>query len=239
MRLQKFLSRAGVASRRAAEELMIQGRVRVNGEPAVEFGIQVDPVKDRVEVDGKVVRIAAEPRWIMLHKPEGVVTTRTDPQGRRTVYDLLDPADRALPYVGRLDMDTDGLLLFTNQGDLMHALLHPSSEIPREYRVVVGGVPDREALAALRAGVELGDGLAQAEEVRVLKRLAGDRGALLSVVIREGRKREVRRMFDAIGHSVRQLTRVAFGPLRLSGVEKGEWRPLTGEEVKALKRAVR
>lgn len=238
MRLQKFLSRAGVASRRAAEELMIQGRVRVNGTPAVELGVQVDPARDRVEVDGRRVRVEA-PRWILLNKPAGVLTTRSDPQGRRTVYELLDPADRSLPYVGRLDMETEGLLLFTNQGDEMHALLHPSTEIPREYRVVVGGVPTADTLDILRRGIELEDGFARAHDVRFIREVEGGRGALLEIVILEGRKREVRRMFDAVGHSVRELTRVRFGPLRLSGVSPGEWRELTPEEVKALKRAAR
>jgi 23S rRNA pseudouridine2605 synthase len=238
MRLQKFLSRAGVASRRAAEELMIQGRVRVNGAPAIELGVRVDPSKDRVEVDGRQVRVDA-PRWILLNKPAGVLTTRSDPQGRRTVYDLLDPMDRSLPYLGRLDMDTEGLLLFTNQGDDMHALVHPSSEIPREYRVVVGGVTTIETLRLLRRGIELEDGLARAHDVRFIREVDNGRGAVLEVVILEGRKREVRRMFDALGHSVRELTRVRFGPLRLSGVERGEWRELTPDEVKALKRAAR
>lgn len=217
---------------------MIQGRVRVNGTPAVELGLQVDPGKDRVEVDGRRVRIES-PRWILLNKPSGVLTTRSDPQGRRTVYDLLDPADRALPYLGRLDMETEGLLIFTNQGDEMHALLHPSTEIPREYRVVVGGVPTTETLDLLRRGVELEDGFARAHDVRFIREVEGGRGALLEIVILEGRKREVRRMFDAVGHSVRELTRVRFGPLRLSGVKPGEWRELTPEEVRALKRAAR
>jgi len=236
MRLQKFLSRAGVSSRRAAEELMIQGRVRVNGIPAVELGLQVDPESDRVEVDGRPVRIEG-PRWILLHKPAGVLTTRSDPQGRRTVYDHLDPRDRALPYVGRLDQDTEGLLLFSNEGDLVHSLLHPSSQIPREYRVMVGGVPDPEVLDRLREGVELEDGIARAHDLRFVKVLEGGKGAVLEIVITEGRKREVRRMFDAIGHSVRQLSRVRFGPLRLTGVAPGEWRELRPEEVKALRRA--
>jgi 23S rRNA pseudouridine2605 synthase len=238
MRLQKFLSRAGVASRRAAEELMIQGRVRVNGTPAVELGIQVDPTVDRVEVDGRPVRIEAT-RWILLNKPAGVLTTRSDPQGRPTVYDLLDPRDRSLPYVGRLDMDTEGLLLFTNEGDDMNALLHPSSEIPREYRVVVGGVPNVETLDLLRRGIELEDGVARAHDVRFVKEVEKGLGAVLEIVILEGKKREVRRMFDAVGHSVRELARVRFGPLRLSGVQVGEWRELTSDEVKALKRAAR
>lgn len=215
---------------------MIQGRVRINGVPAVELGVQVDPAKDRVEVDGRVVSLE-HTRWIMLNKPAGVVTTREDPQGRPTVYDFLDPKDRVLPYVGRLDMDTEGLLLFTNQGDLMNDLLHPSSEIPREYLAVVGGVPDSATLDLLRRGVELEDGFAQAHDVRFVRALEKGKGAVLEIVILEGRKREVRRMFDAVGHSVRELTRVRFGPLRLSGVRPGEWRYLTPDEIRSLKRA--
>ncbi len=236
MRLQKFLSRAGVTSRREAERLMAEGRVWVNGKRTVELGSRVNPSADCVEVDGRPVRLAP-PRWIMLNKPRGVLTSRRDPRGRRTVYSLLDPADRTLPYVGRLDRDTEGLLLFTNEGDLHHLLLHPSTGILRRYRVAVEGVPDRKSLQDLEKGVELDDGIAKAEQVRVVRvRDKGD-GTVVSLALREGRKREVRRLMAAVGLKVRRLRRVRFGPVSLKGVSAGEWRELDEDEVRALHRA--
>jgi pseudouridine synthase len=219
--------------------MIVEGRVRVNGAPVTELGTRVDPSHDRIEVDGRVVAAAEETRWVLLHKPAGIVTTRRDPQGRPTVYSLLAPADRGLRYVGRLDLDTEGLLLFTNDGDLLHALTHPSSEIPREYRVEVGGVPSEETLESLRSGIQLEDGPARADRVRVEETLSGGRGALLSLVIREGRKREVRRMLEAVGHSVRRLRRVAFGPIGLGKLEAGKSRVLSPAEIGALRSAIR
>jgi 23S rRNA pseudouridine2605 synthase len=214
---------------------MAQGRVRVNGERAVTPGTKVDPDRDRVEVDGRTVRWAP-PRWILLNKPRGTMTTRKDPRGRPTVYGLLPPEHRRLRYVGRLDRNTEGLLLFTNDGDALHALLHPSSEVPREYRAWVRGMPEKRTLDALARGVELEDGPARAEEVRVLKRAEG-KGALIGLVLREGRKREVRRLLEAVGHPVRGLRRIRFGPLELGGLAPGEWRELDSGEVRALRRA--
>ncbi len=236
MRLQKYLSRAGVASRREAEELILQGRVRVNGERVTRLGTRVDPAADRIEVDGQEVESRAL-RWILLHKPPGYITTRDDPEGRATVYSLLDPADRALSYVGRLDRDTEGLLLFTNEGDLLHALLHPSSELPREYRAEVVGRPTRVAVTRLERGVELEDGLARAEQVRILEATGAERGTL-SLVLREGRKREVRRLLAAVDHPVLRLVRVRFGPLELGNLTRGSWRELLPEEVEGLRDAV-
>ncbi len=237
VRLQKFLSRAGVASRREAERLMAQGRVRVNGKPITTLGSRVNPGADRVELDGR--RVAIQPyRWIMLNKPRGTITTRRDPRGRRTVYRHLAPADQELRYVGRLDRDTEGLLLFTNEGDLHHLLTHPSSGISREYRLTVEGFPARSALHLLEEGVVLEDGVARAQSVRVLQGPRVDGGdTVLSLVLREGRKREVRRLLDAVGHPVRRLRRVRFGPIRLAGMRPGEWRELGKEEIRALRRA--
>ncbi len=238
IRLQKFLSRAGVASRRTSEGLILQGRVRVNGERVTELGTKVDPAVDRVEVDGEVVR--REPaRWVLLHKPRGVVSTLRDPQRRPTVYSLLSPGDRTLRYVGRLDLDTEGLLLFTNEGETLHRLTHPSTGIEREYRVGVVGVPDRDKVAALAQGVELADGPARAEDVRIVRILPRGKGAILALTLREGRKREVRRMIEAIGHEVHRLRRVRFGPLRLGDLKPGEWRELTPAEIRELRDAVR
>jgi pseudouridine synthase len=237
MRLNKFLSRAGVASRRAADEMLVRGRVRVNGETIRTPGISVDPETDRVEVDGVPVRIEPE-RWILLNKPRGVLTTRRDVRGRRTVYSLLDPDDQSLPYVGRLDRDTQGLLLFTNDGDLANRLMHPSSEVEREYRALVDGVVTRETVGRLTTGVELDDGPARAERVRVKMEPGGAR-SVVSLVVREGRKREIRRLFEAVGHPVHRLKRVALGPLRLGSLGAGKWRELSTGEVSALRALAR
>jgi len=234
MRLQKFLSRAGVASRRQAEGLMAQGRVRVNGRVVVTPGVSVRPDADRVEVDGRRVRLEPQ-RWILLNKPRGTLTTRKDPQGRPTVYSLLPDDARSLKYVGRLDRNTEGLLLFTNDGDAIHGLLHPSSQVPRQYRAWVRGVPSERTLARLATGVVLEDGPARAQEPRVL-RASEEKGAIMSLVLREGRKREVRRLLKAVGHPVRRLRRVRFGPLGLGDLPVGQWRELSPEEVQVLRR---
>jgi 23S rRNA pseudouridine2605 synthase len=239
MRLQKFLSRAGVASRRAGEDLIRAGRVRVNGAVVTELGTRVG-AGDRVEVDGRRVVLEA-PRWVMLHKPAGHVTTRSDPQGRPTVYDLLPAELAGLYHVGRLDQDSEGLLLLTNEGDVANHLLHPSREVDRVYRVDVVGSPTRATLGRLRSGVELEDGVARAVRAEVILRHgSGERAhARLRVVIREGRKREVRRIFEALGHPVRRLVRERLGPIALGGLPPGEWRDLTPEEVDALRSAAR
>lgn len=236
MRLQKFLSRAGVASRRRAEELVREGRVEVNGHVVTRPGVTVDAAADRVTVDGREVR-ARLPAWILLHKPPGYLTTRWDPRRRRTVYELLPEQLRALAYVGRLDRLSEGLLLLTNQGETAHRLAHPSTGIEREYRVLVAGEPGRRALARLVAGVALEDGTARAVRARLLGR--GRRGTWVSVVLREGRKREVRRLFEAIGLAVLRLVRVRYGPVRLGKLPRGDWRELSPNEVRALRRAVR
>ncbi len=237
IRLQKFLSRAGVASRREAERLMIEGRVRVNGTPVTTFGSRVTPGEDRVELDGRRVELRPY-RWIMLNKPRGTITTRRDTRGRRTVYRHLAPFDRELRYVGRLDRETEGLLLFTNEGDVHHTLTHPSSGVSREYRVTVEGSPSRAVVRLLEDGVALDDGVARAENVRVLQAPRADgAAAALSLVLREGRKREVRRLLEAVGHPVLRLRRIGFGPIRLTGVRSGQWRELGKDEIRALRRA--
>jgi 23S rRNA pseudouridine2605 synthase len=235
MRLQKFLSRAGVASRREAERMIVAGRVRVNGSVAAELGTKVDPTRDRVELDGRQVGLAAA-RWIVLNKPRGVLTTRRDPGGRPTVYGLLPPDSKGLRYVGRLDRDTEGLLVFTNAGDLIHALTHPSTGVVRRYLARVTGVPSSTTLEQLRTGVDLEDGPARFEDVALVREITGG-GALLRLALREGRKREVRRALEAVGHRVRRLRRIAFGPLRLGDLEPGAWRELHPEEIGLLTKA--
>jgi len=233
VRIQKLLSRAGVASRRQAEALIAQGRVRVNGEVVTQPGVTVDPDWDVVEVDGRRV-VETAPRWILLNKPLGYLTTRSDVRGRRTVYDLLPPELRELSHVGRLDKDTEGLLLLTNQGDDANRLLHPSGRVEREYEVGVVGVPDAATLRRLEEGVELEDGPARAAAARFRGRERS--GAVLKLVLLEGRKREVRRLMDEVGHPVRWLRRVRFGPQRLGDLALGAWRDLGPQEVAELVR---
>jgi 23S rRNA pseudouridine2605 synthase len=227
VRLAKYLAHAGVASRRAAERLIADGRVTVDGtqvtDPARDVGAQHD-----VRFDGRPVRAEAHAVYA-LNKPAGVVSTAHDPHGRPTVVQLVPSAQRLYP-VGRLDADTTGLILLTNDGELAHKLTHPSFEVPRTYRAHVRHPPVTEpALRALREGVELEDGPTAPAKVR---RLAADR---LEMTIHEGRKRQVRRMCEAVGHPVRALERVAFGPLRLGALEPGEHRRLTPAEVERLR----
>ncbi len=232
IRLQKFLSRAGRASRREAETLIGAGRVAVNGVVVTELGTRVVPGLDTVELDGTPA-VLSEIRWLAYHKPAGVLTTRRDPHGGRTVYDELPPDAAELRYVGRLDRDTTGLLLLTNDGDVANALLHPSGEVEREYRAMVVGEPDRGTLRRLMAGIELEDGPARASHAWV------ERGegswSIVGVVVTEGRKREVRRMLETVEHPARELVRVRFGPIELGDLAVGAWRPLTENECGRLK----
>lgn len=232
VRLQKHLSRAGVASRRAAEAMIEAGRVRVNGEVVRELGTRIDADRDRVEVDGRAVVIAPV-QWVALNKPRGYVCTRRDPQGRRTIYDLLPAAMRALFTVGRLDADSEGLLLLTNDGDAANRLLHPRYAVRREYVAVVDGQPDADVVERLEGGVELEDGPARAEAVKL--GVAED-GATVALTLTEGRKREVRRMLAAVGHSVRALRRVRYDGISLGELEPGRWRRLEPREVMRIDR---
>jgi 23S rRNA pseudouridine2605 synthase len=228
MRLAKYLANAGVASRRASEDIVRAGRVTVGGEtvkdPARDVGRD-----DAVAVDGKPVAQARTERVVYaLNKPAGVVSTARDPQGRPTVVTMVPQTERLYP-VGRLDIDTTGLILLTNEGDLAHRLTHPSFEVEKTYRAVVSGPPVREPeLQALRDGVELDDGRTAPARV---KRVSAD---TIEITIHEGRKRQVKRMCEAVGHPVKRLERVAFGPLALGELPRGRWRKLSAGEVEAL-----
>jgi 23S rRNA pseudouridine2605 synthase len=212
---------------------MEQGRVRVNGEVVTSFATRVDPERDVIEVDGRPVTARQRVRWIAFHKPADAITTRTDKHAGRTVYDILPAELRPLHYVGRLDKDTEGLLLLSNDGDVTHGLTHPSSEVEREYHAGVAGQPTQDVLARLTLGVELHDGPARAVRAR---RLADEpEGGVLALVLAEGRNREVRRLLEAVGHPVRWLRRVRFGPIRLGDLPRGEWRELGEDEVDALR----
>jgi pseudouridine synthase len=237
MRLQRFLSQAGVASRRAGEELIRAGRVRVNGKVVTELGVRVDPATDQVEVDGSPVAAAA-PVWIALHKPSGYVVSRHDPQGRPTIYDLIPAQYAGLFHVGRLDFESEGLILLTNEGTVAHRLLHPSYGMDRVYDVGVRGRLSDETIAQLLAGVELEEGPARAVAIQ-RRPVPGPRADRVMVTMREGRKRVVRRLFDAVGHPVLRLVRRRFGPIELGRLKSGAWRHLSHREVTALRRGWR
>lgn len=233
MRLHKFLSRAGVASRRASERLIAEGRVRVDGEVVTLQGTRVDPDRSLVEVDGARVEIPAT-EWVLLHKPVLTVSTRSDPRGRRTVYDLLAPEHEGLFHVGRLDVMSEGVLLFTNDGDLARDLLHPSRATPRRYEVLVEPPVPPDLARKLEQGVELDDGPARAEAVEIRRTRDGTR-LIVGMTLKEGRNREIRRIFQALDVRIRRLRRVSFGPVELGSLPSGEWRRLDPGEIEALR----
>lgn len=236
VRLQKLLAQAGVASRRAVEELIREGRVTVNGARAV-LGQRADPATDRIEIDGRLVRLDQDKKYLVLNKPQGVVTSATDPEGRKTVMDLVGEEARIFP-VGRLDMATEGLLLLTNDGELAHRMTHPSFEIAKTYVAEVKGSVGRGALRKLSEGVKIDAGRpAKATRARVLDSLKGaDRRTVVELTVHEGRKHVVRRMLEVLGYPVVRLTRTAVGPLRLGRLAPGSYRNLDDAEIEALYR---
>lgn len=230
-RLQKILARAGLGSRRACEELIRQGRVTVNGQIA-SLGQKADPAQDRIAVDQQPVRGRQEFTYIALYKPPGVVSTVRDTHGRPTVIDLVESAVRLYP-VGRLDLESAGLILLTDDGELAQLLMHPRYEHSKAYHVRVTGYPDQEILRQWQQGVELDDQRTAPAHVTVLRREQGC--TWLELVIREGRKRQVRRVAELLGHPVQELVRVRIGPLLLGNLRPGEWRHLSAQEVAELK----
>ena len=237
-RLQKILSASGVASRRASEQMILEGRVMVNGETVRELGTKADPAKDVIKVDGRRIKTEVVHRYIALYKPKGYVTTRKDPEGRRTVMDLIGEGDYIYP-VGRLDYDSEGLLLMMSDGDLAARLMHPRHEVDKEYEVIVMGAPDPRALEKLRKGVFIEGGRTSPARVHVGTTVKGARPTtLLTVTIHEGRNRQVRKMCSAVGLPVRDLRRIRMGPITIGRLKPGQWRDLTPAEVKRLKTAV-
>ena len=244
-RLQKVLAHAGVASRRACEQLIADGRVSVDGVTVTEAGVRVDPLTQEIRVDGSRILTNPELITLMLHKPAGVVTTMEDPEGRPTVAqygrDYLAehpelPDSLRLVHVGRLDTETEGLLLLSNDGELSHRLMHPSFEIAKTYVAIVEGQVEAWVPRKLRRGIELEDGEAKADRVTVKD--SGPRGSIVEITLHSGKNRIVRRMLDAVGHPVTRLARTRLGPLRLGNLRPGQTRPLSGEEIAALQQEV-
>jgi pseudouridine synthase len=233
-RIQKILAKAGVASRREAERMVIEGRVSVNGKIVGTLGFKADPSKDRIKVDGK--RLAPfEPKVILLlNKPRGYLSTVKDPKGRPTVMDLLKNVKWRIYPVGRLDFDAEGLLLLTNDGELAHRLSHPRFSIPKTYLVKVSGVPEEKKLIRLRRGVMLEDGEARAVSCSLIREK--EKNSWVRVVVTEGRNHLVKRMFSTIGHPVLKLKRIEYGPIQLRDLPFGQCRTLTPEEVGKLKK---
>lgn len=231
-RLQKLIARAGICSRREAEKLITAGRVKVDGQIVRELGAKANP-NQKISVDGKLLTFDAEKIYLMLNKPRGYVSTAHDERGRKTVLDLLGEnfSERVYP-VGRLDLNSEGLILLTNDGDLTNALIHPRYEVSKTYRVKISGDVTEEKLDRLRAGVELDDGLTAPAEIYLLDK------DLVEVTIHEGRNRQVRRMFAAVGCDVKRLRRIKFAGLTLEGLKVGKWRELTAAEVSELKGAL-
>ena len=232
IRLQKLLAQSGVASRRKCEELMLDGLVEVDGEVVTRLGTKVDPRTAVIRVDGKRLPPVSPNVYLVLNKPRGVVSTMSDPQGRRTLTDLLADRPERLFHVGRLDTDTEGLLLLTNDGDFAQRVAHPSYELEKTYVAEVDGVVDKATVRRLREGVTLEDGPVEVHSCRVVSSTK-DR-SIVELVIHEGRNRIVRRLLDEVGHPVRRLTRTAIGPVVLRGLKPGQLRELTRDELGTL-----
>lgn len=236
-RLQKVLAAAGIGSRRQCEELIRTGRVEVDRRVVTELGVRVDPQRQEIRADGQVVRQPARLHFA-VHKPEGVVCTHRDPAGRPRVIDLVPAAEnqRLFP-VGRLDLHSEGLILLTNDGELANRLAHPRYGVEKTYRAVVAGSPPQEVIERLLRGVHLAEGVARASRIVVKKRLT--HSTILEVTLREGKNREIRRIFARVGHKVLRLVRLSVGPVRLGKLRPGQWRKLTPQEVAALRKAAR
>ena len=233
IRLQKVLSQAGIASRRAGEQMILDGRVEVNGKLVTELGTRVFPETDHIRVDGSRIPSARKHMYVVANKPRGVVSTMHDPEGRVTLEGFA-PRNTRLFHVGRLDTDTEGLILMTNDGEFANRMMHPAHEVPKTYVAEVEGlVTDKEA-QRLEKGVTLEDGFIRADQAKVINRTEASERSLLRVTLHSGRNRVVRRMCDAIGHPVRQLTRIAIGPVRVGRLPVGESRELTRDELGAL-----
>jgi 23S rRNA pseudouridine2605 synthase len=233
-RIQKLISRAGIASRREAERLIIEGRVSLNGQVVTELGVQAEET-DEISVDGVPIGKQSAKRYFLLNKPKGCLSTVKDDRGRKTVVDLLSDVQEYIYPIGRLDYDTEGLLLLTNDGELMNGLLHPRYEVNKTYLAKVRGMVTPEKLKKLRSGIRLEDGMTAPAEARLVEYNEQGGWSKVQVIIHEGRNRQVRRMFSALGNEVISLKRIAFAGLTLEGVSRGKYRELTAEEIGKLK----
>ena len=232
MRLQKYMALCGVASRRASEDIIKEGRVQVNYNPAIDMGILIDPKKDRVLVDGKRIHPEGNKIYIALNKPVGVVTSVKDEKNRKVVNDLIEDVHERIYPVGRLDVDTSGLILLTNDGKLAFKLTHPSKMVYKRYIAIVEGLPNRKELELLRNGLKIEGKMTAKAKVKVLKNFGED--SILDIELFEGRNRQVKKMCEAVNHPVKKLKRISFGEIELGGLDVGNWRYLTEEEMKYL-----
>jgi len=233
-RLQKLIAQAGIASRRKSEQLILEGKVEVNGVVVKELGAKADPAADTITVNGRPLR-SEKKVYVLLNKPKGVITSAKDPEGRKVVGDFLKGIRERVYPVGRLDYDTEGLLLLTNDGELAHLLTHPKHHVAKTYHATVRGVPHGDQLDKLKKGIMLEDGMTAPAEVEYHDIAPDQKQATISITIYEGRNRQVRRMFEAINHPVEKLRRIQFGPLSLHGVPRGKYRLLSPAEVKELR----
>lgn len=232
-RLQKILAQAGVASRRKCEELILAGKVEVNGELVTTLGTKADPDKDTITVSGRPIR-SEKKIYVMFNKPKGVITSASDNKGRKVVTDYLKGIDERVYPVGRLDYDTEGLLILTNDGEFANLLTHPKHHVPKTYHATVKGVPHGSALDKLKAGINLEDGMTAPAELEYKDIDEVNKEAVISITIHEGRNRQVRRMFEAISHPVLRLKRVSFGDISLQNLKRGSYRHLTKDEINHL-----
>ena len=237
MRLNKYLAEAGVASRRGSDEIIRAGRVTVNGRTPDEIGVKVDPDRDQVALDGRLLRLTSETVYCILNKPRGCLTSVTDPHNRKTVMDLVRDIPQRIYPVGRLDLDSEGLLLLTNDGDLSYALTHPGYKIEKEYLVGIQGRPDDEQIRKLESGIPVEGRMTAPAKVTVLS--ATRRQTNLRITIHEGRKRQIRYMIKYLGYDVTELIRTRIGPIKLGDLNAAAWRYLTENEVESLKKAAR
>ena len=233
IRLQKIMAMSGVASRRASEELIKEGKVSVNGNVVTEMGITIIPGKDKVKVDGMNIKPESNKVYVILNKPVGIVTSAKDEKGRTVVTDLIEEVEERIYPVGRLDADTSGLVLLTNDGDLAFKLTHPSKMVYKRYIAIVEGLPNKAELERLRNGIKLEGRMTAPAKVKVLKNFGAD--SILDIQIHEGRNRQVKKMCETINHPVKKLKRISFGEIELGGLESGNWRYLNDEELDYIK----
>ena len=236
MRLQKFMAKCGIASRRKSEEIILQGKVKVNGNIVKELGVKIDPDKDTIEIEGNILKLEENKVYILLNKPVGYITTMSDEFNRKKVIDLLiDIKERVYP-VGRLDYDTSGLLLLTNDGDLAYKLTHPKYEVEKKYIAKVKGIPTEKELSQFRNGLQIEDYVTSKAKIKIIDREKDN--STLEVVIHEGKNRQVRKMCSKIGHQVVELKRVEMGDIKLGDIKEGKWRHLNPREVDYLKNKI-